>query len=29
MKFSDFVEAKSFFDNHKDMINAKPFVKWV
>lgn len=29
LKFSDFEEAKTFFDTHKDMIQAKPFVKWV
>ena len=29
MKFADKNEAKAFFDANKDMINAKPFVKWV
>lgn len=27
--FTSFDEAKSFFDNNKEMIHAKPFVKWV
>jgi len=29
MRFADKNEAKAFFDAHKNMINAKPFVKWV
>ena len=29
MKFRSNTEAEKFFEEHKDMIQAKPFVKWV
>lgn len=29
MNFANFDEAKSFFEINKNMINAKPFIKWV
>jgi hypothetical protein len=29
MNFSNNEEAKVFFQENKEMINAKPFVKWV
>lgn len=29
MNFADLEEAKTFFDTHKEMINAHPFAKWV
>ena len=29
MNFANFEEAKSFFETNKNMINAKPFIKWV
>jgi len=29
LNFVDEIEAKAFFDENKDFINAKPFVKWV
>lgn len=29
MNFATFEEAKSFFDTNKEMIHAKPFIKWV
>jgi hypothetical protein len=29
MNFADEKDAKAFFDENKEFINAKPFVKWV
>ena len=29
MKFKSFIEARTFFEENEELIQAKPFIKWV